>query len=265
MSKHIRVMLSTLLVVAGVLVCLPSGYAGAGGMICNQSFEEGEGVIPTCWNLTGNAARIDTGPIYDDNWAARITSSNDTLTEWVCVGNLSLPVTFEVWGWVYVSGEVNGEIAVDFWQGLNGTQLSPTTILSTNSTNGDYLQLTGMVQSPVGTNYTRVRLLGTGWHEGAEVRFDEVGFWAPTGGYCFIATAAYGTETASELDILRDFRDQLLLKNALGSSFVEAYYRVSPPIADFIAKNDFLRAIVREMLIDPVVNLLRWSQGLWRA
>ena len=85
------------------------------------------------------------------------------------------------------------------------------------------------------------------------------------GDRCFIATAAYGTETASQLDILRDFRDQVLLENALGSRFVEAYYRVSPPVAAFIAKNDFLRAVVREVLVDPVVKLLQWSQGLWRA
>ena len=82
-------------------------------------------------------------------------------------------------------------------------------------------------------------------------------------GYCFVATAAYGTERAVELDILRAFRDQVLLKNALGSRFVEAYYRLSPPIADFIAENDFLRAVVREVLIDPIVNIVQWSQGLW--
>jgi len=265
MNKQIRVMLATLLVVAGILVSLPSGYVCAGGMICNQSFEEGEGEIPTCWNLTGNATRVDAGPVLAGSWAARIAGNYDTLTDWVCFGNLTLPVTFELWGWVYVSGNVTGEIAIDFWAGVNGTQLSSTTILSTNDTNDDYLQLTGTMQSPVGTNCTRIRLLGTGWHEGAEVRFDEVGFWTPTGGFCFIATAAYGTETASQLNILRDFRDQVLLKNLVGSRFVGAYYRLSPPVADLIAKNEFLRAIVREVLIDPVVNLLQWSQSLWRV
>jgi hypothetical protein len=265
MSRHVRVIMAALLIVAGALVVMPSGYVAAGGMICNQSFEEGEGAVPTCWNLTGNAVRVDTGPIYEGDWAARIAGNNDTLTEWVYVGNLTLPVTFEVWGWVYVSGNVTGQIAIDFWAGVNGTQLSPTTILSTNDTNDNYVQVTGTMQSPVGTNCTRVRLLGTSWSEGAEVRFDEVGFWAPTGGFCFIATAAYGTETAAELDILRDFRDQVLLKNTLGSRFVEAYYKLSPPIADFIAKNDFLRAIVREVFLDPMVHLLQWSQGLWKA
>jgi hypothetical protein len=121
-----------------------------------------------------------------------------------------------------------------------------------------------MIQAPPGVNCVRIRLLGTGWNNATEVRFDEIGFY-PVTGYCFIATAAYGTETASQLDILRDFRDNVLLKSALGSRFVEAYYRVSPPVADFIAKNDFLRAVVRELFLDPVVSLLRWSQDLWRA
>jgi hypothetical protein len=248
MGRYVRIILTALLIVCGVFVYLPSGYVSAGGMICNQSFEEGAGEV-----------------IYVGNWTARITGNNDTLTEWLFIGNLGLPVTFEAWGWIYVSGEVNGVIAIDFWAGVNGTQVSPTTELSANNTDGIYVQRTGMMQSPVGANCTRIRLMGTDWHEGAEVRFDEIGFWMPMGGYCFIATAAYGTETADELDILRDFRDQVLLKNALGSRFVEAYYKVSPPVADFIAKNDFLRAVVREVLIDPIVNLLQWSQGLWRA
>ena len=119
--------------------------------------------------------------------------------------------------------------------------------------------------APFGATSVRIRLLGTGWDEGGEVRFDEIGLYPPSGGFCFIATAAYGTETASQLDILRDFRDQVLLENALGSRFVETYYRFSPPVADFIANNDFLRAIVREVLVDPVVNLLQWSQDLWRS
>jgi len=251
--------------VIGGLVFSPSGYVSAGGMICNQSFEEGAGEVPTGWNLTGNATRVDTGPIYVGNWTAQITGDGGTLTQWLSIGNIALPVTFEAWGWIYVSGEVTGVIAIDFCAGVNGTQLSPTTELSANNTDGSYVQVTGTMQSPVGANCTRIRLLGTGWHEGAEVRFDEIGFWPPMGGFCFIATAAYGTETASQLDILRDFRDQVLLENDLGSRFVAAYYKVSPPVADFIARNDFLRAVVREVLIDPIVNLLQWSQGLWRA
>jgi hypothetical protein len=273
MSRHIRVMLATLLVVTGVLVFLPSGYVSAGGMVVNGGFELEEGGVPDGWNLTGSATCNDTGPIYEGNWTAQITGENDTLTQWVYLGNgtslisgISLPITYNAWGWIYVSGNVTGVIALDFWagEGVNGTPLSAATILSTNDTNGEYVQMTTTMQSPPGTTHLRIRLLGTGWNEGAEVRFDEIGFY-PVTGYCFIATAAYGTETASQLVILRDFRDQVLLKNALGSRFVATYYKVSPPVAAFIAKNDFLRAIVREVLVDPVVHLLQWSQGLWKA
>ena len=264
MNGHIRVMLATLLVVTGVLVFLPSGYVAAGGIVVNGGFESGVGTVPASWNLTGVAARVDTGAIYAGNWTTQITGDGDTLTQWLYLGEstLGMPITYNAWGWVYVSGNVTGVIALDFWAGKAGTPLSAATMLSATDTGGEYVQRTTTVQSPPGATYLRIRLLGTGWHAGAEARFDEIGFY-PVTGYCFIATAAYGTETAAELNTLRDFRDQVLLKNPLGSRFVEAYYRVSPPIADVIAESDFLRAIVRDLFIDPVVNLLRWSQGLW--
>jgi hypothetical protein len=70
---------------------------------------------------------------------------------------------------------------------------------------------------------------------------------------CFIATAAYGTPTAEQIDVLREFRDVVLLKSNVGSQFVALYYQLSPPIADFIARNDLLRTLVRELFIDPIV------------
>lgn len=73
-----------------------------------------------------------------------------------------------------------------------------------------------------------------------------------TTGPCFIATAAYGTPMAAELDYLRWYRDAVLLKHALGKAFVRCYYRTSPPIADFIRGHDSLRAITR-LWLNPVV------------
>jgi hypothetical protein len=74
------------------------------------------------------------------------------------------------------------------------------------------------------------------------------------GGGCFIATAAYGSLMEPHVKILRDFRDKCLLDNSLGKGFVKAYYRYSPPIADFISKHDNLRAVVRLSLL-PVVGI----------
>lgn len=86
------------------------------------------------------------------------------------------------------------------------------------------------------------------------------GFWE-----CFIATAAYGTDTAKEIDILREFRDKVLLPNSLGTKFVSFYYRTSPPIADFISRHEVLRTVVRVGFVDPIVKILTWSHDLWSA
>ena len=74
------------------------------------------------------------------------------------------------------------------------------------------------------------------------------------GGGCFIATAAYGSLLEPHVKILRDFRDRFLITNTIGHFFVKLYYRYSPPLANFIAKHDILRAIFRLCLF-PVVGI----------
>lgn len=69
--------------------------------------------------------------------------------------------------------------------------------------------------------------------------------------FCFIATAGYG-EATGEVGILCDFRDQCLKTNPLGRMFVKAYYTVSPPIADFIAEHETLKAATR-VALKPLV------------
>ena len=81
---------------------------------------------------------------------------------------------------------------------------------------------------------------------------------------CFIATAAYGTPTVEQIDVLREFRDAVMLKGIVGSQFVALYYRLSPPIADFMARSDLLRTPVRELLVDPVVWIVEATGDIWR-
>lgn len=69
---------------------------------------------------------------------------------------------------------------------------------------------------------------------------------------CFIATAAYGTPMAEEIQILREFRDEYLLTNPLGQALVGVYYRVSPPLAEFITEHPSLRPVVRAGLLPAV-------------
>lgn len=268
MRRHARIALTTMLALIVISVLVPVSHAAAGGMVANGDFEQGEDEVPYGWLVTGNAVRVRTGPVYQGQWAALIDEEGAILTQWV--ENIEAVLEYEIWGWIYVSGNITGVITVDFWEGKEGRQLSSTRMLPTSETHGSYVQKVDKVGAPPGATHLRIRLLGTGWSEGAEVRFDEIGVWPPGGGFwdrlrdwCFIATAAYGTRTASQLNVLRDFRDQVLLRNAVGALLVETYYRVSPSIAGFIARSAFMRGVVRTMLLDPTVHFLRWSRSLW--
>ena len=82
---------------------------------------------------------------------------------------------------------------------------------------------------------------------------------------CFIATAAYGTPMARDVDALRRLRDGALLTNPLGRLAVAAYYAISPPLARAIASDERLRSGARTML-EPAVALARaWLLSQHRA
>ena len=80
--------------------------------------------------------------------------------------------------------------------------------------------------------------------------FITANFWE--GDPCFIATAAYSTPMAEEIQILREFRDEYLLTNPLGRALVDLYYKVSPSIAEFITEHPALKPMVRAGLVPAV-------------
>ncbi|MDD9809616.1 MAG: hypothetical protein OXU25_07345, partial [Thaumarchaeota archaeon] len=81
----------------------------------------------------------------------------------------------------------------------------------------------------------------------------------PSVGGCLIATAAYGTELAPQVQALREIRDSSLLTTASGSSFMAAfngvYYSFSPTVADWERQSPELRAAIRA-LITPMLATL---------
>lgn len=76
-------------------------------------------------------------------------------------------------------------------------------------------------------------------------------------GGCFIATACYGSYDAPEVAILRKYRDEKLSKTFLGRSFIRAYYRYSPYIANMIKNKPGFNSLVRRYIIDNVLKLIK--------
>ena len=79
------------------------------------------------------------------------------------------------------------------------------------------------------------------------------------GGGCLIATAAYGTELAPQIQFLREIRDNTVMSTASGTAFMtgfnQLYYSFSPTIADMERQNPMFQEAVRAF-ITPMVSTL---------
>jgi len=73
---------------------------------------------------------------------------------------------------------------------------------------------------------------------------------------CFVATAAYGSLLANDVEMLRRTRDLFLETNALGELGVEAYYTFGPLVAAPVGQSELLRATARSVLA-PIVARVR--------
>jgi 5'-nucleotidase len=77
---------------------------------------------------------------------------------------------------------------------------------------------------------------------------------------CFVATAAYGSPFEGKVTLLRDFRDKILLKSAPGRAFVDFYYAHGPALAHGVARSEWIKALVRVLLLPFVggAKFLLW-------
>jgi hypothetical protein len=76
------------------------------------------------------------------------------------------------------------------------------------------------------------------------------------GGYCFIATAAYGSPWHPLVESLRRFRDRVLGATELGRDLISFYESWSPALAEVIADTPWLRAVF-QVALAPVA-VLAW-------
>jgi hypothetical protein len=79
------------------------------------------------------------------------------------------------------------------------------------------------------------------------------------GGGCLIATATYGSEMSTEVQQLRELRDNQLLQTESGTAFMgtfnDIYYSFSPIIADYERENPLFKEAVK-IAITPMISSL---------
>ena len=83
------------------------------------------------------------------------------------------------------------------------------------------------------------------------------------GGGCLIATAAYGSEMAPQVQFLRELRDNTVLQTESGSAFMagfnQFYYSFSPAIADYERENPTFKEAVK-LALTPLLTSLTLLQ-----
>ena len=80
-----------------------------------------------------------------------------------------------------------------------------------------------------------------------------------TGGGCLIATAAYGSEMAPQVQFLREIRDGKIMATESGTAFMtgfnQFYYSFSPAVADYERENPMFKEAVKVTLTPLLTSL----------
>ena len=82
-------------------------------------------------------------------------------------------------------------------------------------------------------------------------------------GGCLIATAAFGSEMAPQVQLLREIRDNTVLQTESGASFMtgfnQFYYSFSPAVADYERENPAFKEVVK-LALTPLLSSLTLLQ-----
>ena len=137
----------------------------------------------------------------------------------------------------------------------------------------DGVQVEGNLKSGTTTMFATLEFTGVGTHnltisdseyeivQPTYYTLDEMAEDAvePNGGGCLIATAAFGSEIAPQIQLLRELRDNTILQTKSGSAFMagfnQFYYSFSPVVADYERENSMFKEAVKLSLTPMLTSL----------
>jgi len=83
---------------------------------------------------------------------------------------------------------------------------------------------------------------------------------------CLIVTATFGSPLASEVQLVRSFRDDSIVKSYAGSRFMPAfnawYYSFSPQVSMYINEHPYVKPAM-QLLITPILQIVLFAQACY--
>lgn len=226
-----------------------------------------------------NGAVVDSsGNIWvsepQSNKIARITRGKDFALV-PSTPTITLPqggsATVQVAG-ASISGYV-GQVTIQAHATPNGTSVAPPepNLINVGSrNNSSSITVNVASKTPTGRGTLVVQGSdGTIAHETSIIVLVTNSTASPSGSpLCLIATATYGSELAPEVQLLRNFRDNSIMKTQAGSNFMIAfnawYYSFSPYVATYISSHWAVRTVMKGVLY-PLVGMLYLTSRLFSA
>jgi len=74
---------------------------------------------------------------------------------------------------------------------------------------------------------------------------------------CFVATVAFGDPDSPEVEILRAFRSNILERFSAGRLFIDLYWRIGPPAAEWLKHKPIVRCLIKKAFLSPLCVLLK--------
>jgi len=192
-------------------------------------------LVSTSWE---SVTTLTTATVWSTSWSSETTSTTTTSTQVSTI--LSPTVTMPT---TTTTGTVT--TAYSPTVALTSTSLTETTTTTTSTT-----ATTATCYSPTVTLTSTATTFTT---------------FLPIRP-CIIASAAYGSELAPEVQSLRTFRDWKVLSTFAGTQFMKAfnafYYSFSPTVATMVASAPVVTALVR-ILLYPLIWILQVSSMIF--